>query len=323
MRKASIAGTAAKAAVPLIIAAGAIGTWFFLKEPGADLTYDASVVAPALSVKHPRVTFDHGHNNSHSIRGRYEPFANLLRADGCVVETSSAKIDDSLLSRTDVLVIVNASAGKPRREDSAFSQDEIATLERWVRSGGSLLLVADHHPYGSSAAPLAKTFGVTMFGGWCDDEANARPGSGDPGQLVFTAAKGLGTHPIINGRNEKEQVGTVETFAGQSLLGPSEADALLVLADSAVDRVPIGSKSETKGGVTTTTFETADTPAAGHCQGLAMSHGKGRVVILGEAAMLTAQIDANRGTKFGMNAPGNDNKQFVLNTVRWLAGELR
>lgn len=44
--------------------------------------------------------------------------------------------------------------------------------------------------------------------------------------------------------------------------------------------------------------------------------GAGRVVILGEAATLTAQTV--KGQKFGMNIPGNDNRQFALNIMHWL-----
>jgi hypothetical protein len=44
------------------------------------------------------------------------------------------------------------------------------------------------------------------------------------------------------------------------------------------------------------------------------------VVAVAEAAMLTAQEDGGR--KIGMNAPGNDNRQFVLNMMHWLAGIL-
>jgi len=60
-----------------------------------------------------------------------------------------------------------------------------------------------------------------------------------------------------------------------------------------------------------------------------MRFGKGRVVVLGEAALLTAQIvtspDGNPQTqrKFGMNAPGNDDRQFALNVLHWLSGVLK
>jgi hypothetical protein len=55
--------------------------------------------------------------------------------------------------------------------------------------------------------------------------------------------------------------------------------------------------------------------------------GKGRVVILGEAAMLTAQISkstepSSPDQKFGMNTPGNDDRQFALNILHWLSSAL-
>lgn len=42
--------------------------------------------------------------------------------------------------------------------------------------------------------------------------------------------------------------------------------------------------------------------AKGRSQGLALKYGKGRVVVLGEAAMLTAQLNRDN-SKFGMNVP--------------------
>ncbi len=59
--------------------------------------------------------------------------------------------------------------------------------------------------------------------------------------------------------------------------------------------------------------------AAGRCQGLAFVHGKGRVVVLGEAGVLSAQFMAN-GQPFGMNDPGNDSRQLSLNIMHWLSG---
>jgi hypothetical protein len=59
-------------------------------------------------------------------------------------------------------------------------------------------------------------------------------------------------------------------------------------------------------------------------QGAALSVGKGRVAVFGEAAMFTAQTDdADPKIKTGFSAPGAEsNKQFALNVARWLAGEL-
>jgi len=56
-------------------------------------------------------------------------------------------------------------------------------------------------------------------------------------------------------------------------------------------------------------------------QGVALSVGGGRVVILGEAAMMSAQLSGAEGSQrpMGMNAPGSDDKQFALNILHWLS----
>jgi hypothetical protein len=58
--------------------------------------------------------------------------------------------------------------------------------------------------------------------------------------------------------------------------------------------------------------------AAGRAQGLAMEFGKGRVIVMGEAGMLSAQIVGPDREPFGMNIPGIDNRQLVLNIMHWL-----
>jgi hypothetical protein len=53
--------------------------------------------------------------------------------------------------------------------------------------------------------------------------------------------------------------------------------------------------------------------------------GKGRVVILDEAAQLSAQLTGLERTTqnmMGMNVPGIDNRQFAVNIMHWLSGLL-
>ncbi|MGZ9100481.1 MAG: hypothetical protein ACXW3O_12330 [Brevundimonas sp.] len=65
--------------------------------------------------------------------------------------------------------------------------------------------------------------------------------------------------------------------------------------------------------------------AAGRAQGLAFTHGAGRVVVLGEAGMLSAQLvrfgDDRPDMRFGMNV-ATGNPQFGLNIMHWLSGLL-
>jgi hypothetical protein len=83
----------------------------------------------------------------------------------------------------------------------------------------------------------------------------------------------------------------------------------LKLADSALDAMP---------GVNTNPIS-----AAGRSQGIVIKSGKGRVVVLGEAAMLSAQLAGPNKNPFGMNRPGIDNRQFALNLMHWLSGMLK
>jgi hypothetical protein len=55
-----------------------------------------------------------------------------------------------------------------------------------------------------------------------------------------------------------------------------------------------------------------------------MKFGGGRVVVLGEADMLSALLgNPPENEPIGMNYPGVDNKQLTLNIMHWLSGLLK
>jgi hypothetical protein len=156
---------------------------------------------------------------------------------------------------------------------------------------------------GSAAQCLAKRLGVNMSTGATSDPVNS---SGGDTSLVFSRENHLlGDHPITRGRDASERVTKVQTFTGTSLKGPEGSTPILKLADSAVD-LSFG--------------DGPSAPAAGRAQGLAFPLGKGRVVVMGEAAELSAQLVGTE--KFGMNVPGIDNRQMALNIMHWLSGLL-
>jgi hypothetical protein len=264
---------------------------------------------------HPRVVIDRAHHNAHTARGKYRPFAELLRMDGCNVKSGKHHFSAGSLKKTDVLVIVNASGGgqmtvmginlptsHDRRNMPAFSTQEVESVRAWVEQGGSLLLIADHSPYGTAAAPLAAAFGVHMHQGFTEIPNE----KSDPMEFSFVNGR-LPVSPIVTGIDSTTRVHRVLTFTGQSLDGPANATVLLALPANAIEYVPEGGEGNVK----------MKEEKAGRAQGLAFDYGKGRVVILGEAAMLTAQV--YKGDHFGMNTPGCDNQQFALNIVHWLA----
>ena len=136
------------------------------------------------------------------------------------------------------------------------------------------------------------------------DPVNSEEG---PASLIFSRKNHLlGDHPITRGRDDSERVNKVQTFTGTSLKGPEGSVPILKLADTAIDR------SFGNGG---------EVSAAGRSQGLAFPFGQGRVVVMGEAAELSAQL-AGMDRKMGMNVPGIDNRQMALNILHWLSGLL-
>lgn len=284
-------------------------------EQKADWTYDTTLKNPAYSMNHPKVLFDEAHKNFHTSAGRYAPFVSLIRNDGYEVVANKEPFSAQTLSGYNVLVISNAKGMKEKYE-AAFTEEECDAVKAWVESGGSLLLIADHYPMGSAAQPLASRFEVTMGNGSVEDSMHYEGSDKYKDQLVFSRDNGLlKIHPITEGRNSSETIQKVVVFTGQSLKGPPGAQVLLELSSSAMETVP--DSIWQADGKTYTRFQ-GPLPIKNCSMGLAMNVGKGRVMILGEAACLTAQVDETG--KFGMNVPGNDNRQFALNIMHWLSG---
>ncbi|HZI59108.1 MAG TPA: hypothetical protein VFD62_00275 [Pyrinomonadaceae bacterium] len=295
--------------IGVLLLALATGT---LAQQVADTEFDTSVENPAYSRNGPRVMFDEAHHNFHTADGRYKPFVDLLMGDGYQVIRNRKPFTKASLSGFKVLVIANALGAEDMDDEgsdqSAFTEDEITAVHDWVKGGGALLLIADHAPFGGASAALATKLGVDMSKGYTFDAANALQGIAS--FLVFSREnKLLGPHPIFEGRNEKERVNRVLSFTGQSLKGPEDSSLILKLADTAQD----SPNHEQKNMVA----------ATGRAQALAFKVGKGRVVVHGEAAMLSAQISGQEKFKMGMNFAGYDNKQYALNLMHWLSGLLR
>jgi hypothetical protein len=273
-----------------------------------DPTFKASVARPAFKSKHPKVLFDEAHNNFHTAGGRYKAFADLITADGYAVVPNKKKFSSQSLKGYDVLVISNALGSSdldtPAANQPAFTEEECDAVRDWVRAGGSLLLIADHFPVGGANANLARRFNVELSNAFTDDPANYDK---ELRNILFSRDnKLLMDHPITRGRDATERINRVVTFTGQSLKGPADSRVLLKLADTAVDQLPPDGKKSV--------------PAAGRSQGLALTLGRGRVVVMGEAAMLTAQLAGPEKAKFGgLNQSSIDNRQLALNIMHWLS----
>ena len=284
----------------------------------ADSEYQPNVKAPSYAAASgPLVLFDVGHNNFHTIDGRYAPFARLLEADGYQVEAREGFLTSGSIGTADVFVISNALHERNIEDwtlptPSAFTDSEIDTVVDYVERGGSLLLIADHMPFPGAIEKLAGRFGIEYKNGFTVEQREDHKFAVRP--MIFDRQRGLlGTHVILEGRQPTERIQQVATFTGTAFRCP-KGDPLLLFADNVVLFEPKKAWHFQK--------DTPQTNVAGWMQGAALRFGQGRVAVFGEAAMFTSQRSARGGT-FGMSAPmAQDNEQFLLNTMHWLTGLL-
>jgi uncharacterized membrane protein len=283
-----------------------------LAQQMSDPNFNPHVEHPAYTKNFPRVLFDEAHNNFHTATGRYKPFVDMMFSDGYQIAANRKPFSKESLQTYKILIIANALGAEEMDDEGAdkpaFTEAECDIVREWVSNGGALLLIADHAPFGAAAQILAKRFDVEMSKGYVFDAEHSVPENTT--LLIFSREnKLLLDHPITQGRNESERINRVQTFTGQALKGPQGATQLMTLAATAIDQAnAMGGEKKS---------------VAGQAQGIAFKLGKGRVVMLGEAAMLSAQVAGPENFKMGMNVPGNDDRQFALNTMHWLSGLLK
>src|SRR5262245_43259849 len=261
----------------------------------------------------PVVVVDEGHQNFHTLGGRFYAFGRLVANDGFVVRPGRGRVTPEALAGVRVFVISNALAERNRDDwalptPSAFDSAEIATLRAWVETGGSLAPFADHSPFPGAASDLASTFGFLLANGFA---LHLPDGNGD---FTLQRARGeLRPHPILDGRGRDTRVDSLRVFTGEAFRSDAAVETLLVLGSNCDLLLPQVAWQFSS--------LTPRMSAAGMMQGAVRRFGRGRVGMFGEAAMFTAQRAGPSRSPMGMNAPNApQNAQFVRNVIRWLAG---
>ena len=280
----------------------------------ADKFYNPPILHPSYSKDMGPVIFiDQGHNNIHTLNGRLRSTAKLLRRDGYRVLSYEGQFESSRLKEGKILMIVNA-VHKSNLEDwtlptpSAFSDDEIKAVTDWVYQGGSLFLVADHMPFAGAASKLASQFGFILHNGFALDTIRRD-------DYFFRTDSTLHNNIIANGGNADEWVDSILTFTGHAFEIPEDAIPIMTFSEAYMQWCPD----------TAWRFQnTIPEAITGYSQGAFKKFGEGRVVVLGEAMMITAQLAIGLSwQKIGMNTPQAPyNYQLLLNITRWLDGRL-
>lgn len=279
----------------------------------SDKNYNPEILNPAYEQNQgPVVLIDEGHFNFHTMDGRYAPFARLLQRDGYRVDSHKGVFTKKKFGDFKMLIISNAL-----NEDnvdnwykpiySAFTQDEMDIIENWVREGGSLFLIADHMPMAGASKDLAARFGFEFYDGFAMNSRNQGP------DIFNRSNETLLNDHITEGRSKDENISEVATFTGQAFKIPDEAEPLLIFGENYQILLPdtawLFDESIEK-------FSIAGWPQLAY-----KIHGKGRIMVSGEAAMFSAQLAGPDKIKFGMNSEiARENHQLLLNIIHWLDG---
>lgn len=278
-----------------------------------DTTFVTELEKPIFAKgKGPAICIDAAHNNFHTSETGFAPFSKVLRLDGFVIRsvTETLQMDLEPLKDCQVFVVANplheSNINNWRLPNpSAYSEKEISHLNDWIRTGGSLFLIADHMPFAGAAEKLARSFGFEFNNGFASLEKEEN----EPD--LFNQSNG---RLVIESLPDKN-ISSITTFTGSAFKYPSEANPILLFKEgdfSLEPEIAWQFNDSTK----TISLE-------GYSQGAIMDYGEGKLAIFGEAAMFTAQIiDTPQGEfKVGLNnkemAP--QNLEFLRSLIKWLS----
>lgn len=245
---------------------------------------------PTIELGPARFDYEHSH-------GAHRLFVDLAEGGTPCGSVRQGPLTDEMLEARDVLYLGLTDESLP-----AFSEREIATVERWVRRGGGLLVLSEHtNAYGSleHTNPLLARFGI--------EATNCTSAETDPASQL--AGRGwlrvtrFADHPVTRGLRAVAMTaaGSLRITDGSVVpLMTTSPEAFADTGDPATD--PDGrygdlawQEGEAKG---------AQVLAA------AREYGKGRVVVLADMNVI-----GDTWLHYG------DNLAFARQTLAWLSDE--
>lgn len=269
-----------------------------------DTAYRFAIQKPKYEPgKGSMVMVDAAHNNFHTLDNRYGPFGNVLAGDGYRLTSNAQTATAAVLGECRIFVISNPLDssnlnGWQLPTPSAFSAAEIAAINAWVKNGGRLLLIADHMPFAGAAQALAQSFGFEFLNCFAMD--NRRRAA----ERFYRSNQSLSDNEITHG------IDTVVTFTGSAFKIPKAAKPVLALKNYTLSMPEVAWQFEEN---------TPTMSGDGYYQGAYMDFGKGKIVVMGEAAMFSAQLAGPNRNPVGLNRPeARQNNQLLLNIIHWL-----
>ncbi len=281
----------------------------FPNGPLVDSTFDVAVSSPVCNTSCPVILIDDIHDNATVTKGwDFITLSNLFSNDGFKVLRGRTQFTKQALAGVNVVVLAGG----------LLDREEMKILNDWIRNGGSLLAFTHHHN-----RPIYQEYLLTIGVQTKEIEVVQDSLHGllrdaftfNPGLIYFsTDDKLLGNHPVLKGRNSKENIKKVQTLQSSTIIGPPGSANLLPLSDSAIDYMSINNNIESNTAVKT---------SGSRSLGCAFNFGKGKIVITDAWALKALIFENSERGYVGMNTPGNDNKQYALNIMRWLTGYLK
>lgn len=153
-------------------------------------------------------------------------------------------------------------------------------------------------PFAGSVIDLARSFGFEYANCFAMDNRRRDP------ERFYKGNRTLLDNELTRG------IDTIVTFTGSAFRIPKKATGILAL-DNYTLLFPDVAWDFTE--------NTRAVDSRGYYQGAYMQYGKGKIVVMGEAAMFSAQLAGPDRTRIGMNHPAaRQNPQLLLNMVHWL-----
>ncbi|MFK7901331.1 MAG: hypothetical protein AB8B49_00650 [Nitratireductor sp.] len=248
-------------------------------------------------------------------RGSFEPFKILAQTDGYQISYLDENLSKDTLDKLDILVIPNAYTKdfinfSTLDAPSVYTDAQIDEIKNWVQEGGSMLVLADHSPFAGGTIKLAEAFGFTYMTGHTLNKSSL---SSRVNVLIdFSRENGLlADHPITNGSTGRQKITHFFAFGGQAIIAAPESTSILTTPDHFETLLGFSASRDF--------FTAPRLPTGGQSQGAAMEFGKGRVMFMGETGGFTAQILNNTEAYGFQSEEADENKEFILATLRWLA----